>query len=80
MKIILKKMTAPYKRRRELHEKILALLQEYDDVPIMIANKIIFQEDNGKAMFNFTCGEQKNQVHILIENIFQNTQTVLKLK
>ena len=65
MKVIIHKTNASLKRRKELQAKILFLLCEYQDVPIFVAFKTNFSESNDKTMFDFSKGEQRNQVHIV---------------
>ena len=71
MKIILKKTGASLKRRKELQSKISVLLDEYEDVPIFVAYKILFKDGKPFPFFDFTEGEQRKQVHIIDRCIFE---------
>ena len=65
MKIILKKTKASLNKRKELQAQIMQLLDKFD-VPIFIAYKVIFK-GNDEILFDFSKGEIKNQVHIMVE-------------
>ncbi len=74
MIIKLKATRASMSRRRELRDKIVSLLQEYDDVPIFVAHKLIFAPSKDDSMFDFTKGQQKRQVHIIYDTTLVGTR------
>ena len=65
MEVIIENTKATMKRRRELQEKMLALIEEYNDVPIMVCHRLNIFKENDTTLLDFTKGEIKSQVHII---------------
>lgn len=83
MKLIPKLTEAPIERRRELRDKILKLLNEYSDVPIVVMQKYIIKEYLKKdgAFIDYSEVVNDDLVDIFISNTFENeNKPLLKLK
>jgi len=80
MKILLQKTKASFRRRKELQSKVSSLLREYEDVPILVAYRLIFKDSKDEVMIDCTKGEIKNQVHIINRNVFMGKKMIYKTK
>ena len=70
MKVTIQKTEASLERRLELQSKIWALLQEYDNVPILIAQKLIFECSKAEAKRGCLNFEGEKQAHLFVEDHF----------
>jgi hypothetical protein len=71
MKVHIQKTKASQERRAELAGKINRLLEEYNDVPILVAQKLKFFDSKDEVLLDFVQpGQRKNLVHILRFNTF----------
>lgn len=54
MKVHIRKSKASVKRHEELNDKVIALFEEYKDVPFFVANRMQFFDCFDDVMFDFT--------------------------